>query len=85
MSGLTSLSWAPNTSPLHDIQTTYPCQSNPFHNKAILSLSWGEKLKNWGGMWPDVFSRLSPPSLKTSIIPGRLAYACFLCLLGLGA
>ena len=42
-------------------------------------------MKNWGGIQPDVFSLLSPPSLKTSTVPGRLAYVCFFCSQGLGA
>ncbi len=40
------------------------------------------KIEKLGGMWPDVFSLLSPPSLKTSTVPGRITYLCFRCSLG---
>ncbi len=49
-----------------------PQKGNPIPHLEI-------KIEKLGGMWPDVFSLLSPPSLKTSTIPGRLAYTCFLC------
>ncbi len=87
MSGLTSLSWAPNTSFLHAIQaiSSTPRQvllqpGNPFPLSGIKIEFFFFFLG--GGIWPDVFSLLFPPSLKTATIPGRLAYTCFFCSWG---
>ncbi len=52
-----------------------PQQGNPIPHLEI-------KIEKLGGTWPDVFSLLSPPSLKTSTVPGQLAYICFLCSRG---
>ena len=82
MSGFAFLSWVPNTSLIHDIHVTST------HAKASPSatgqsyLSLGDKIEKLGGAWPDVFSLLSPPSLKTSTFPGQLVYTCLFCSWG---
>ena len=45
-------------------------QGNPISHSEI-------KIEKLGGTWPDISSLLSPPSLKTSTIPGRLAFVYF--------
>ena len=90
MYGLTSLSWAPNTGFLRAIQAISSraiqaissCPSTTGQSYSTLS---GTKLKTWGGggIRPGVFSLLSPPSLKTSTVPSRLAYMCFFRFQGL--
>ncbi len=85
MSGLTSLSWAPNTGFFHDIQAiSSHAKASPSTTGQSYS-TLGNKIEKLGGVRPGVFSLFSPPSLKTSTIRGRLAYMCFFCFRGLGS
>ena len=51
MSGLTSLSWAPNTGSLHDIQATSThAKASPSTTKQSYA-SLGDKIEKLGGTW----------------------------------
>ncbi len=89
MSSLTSLSWAPNTSFLHDIHVTSTrAKASPSTTGQSYLSCLEIKIEKLRGYVASnvasnvVFSFLYPPSLKTSTVPSQLAYICFLCLLG---